>query len=110
MVTARDVKDRIGICGEGRYHPGYDCSEIAESLLDAFPEGRILRIRGMGGSWVAVQEYGCRTEPMEYHDVFVLDGTVFDPRWAAGECGLPYNEYVRQLAANNPGGMDLAWR
>lgn len=80
-------------------HPNTDCSEIAEDMLAAFPDGRLVAFRAADGL-LKVLERG-EVRAYEYHVVYVRGGLVYDPRHG-GE-PVPYGEYLAGLRALNDG-------
>ncbi|MDK2968626.1 hypothetical protein [Lacrimispora sp.] len=80
----------------------YDCSEIAEDLLNASKgNGKVYEIRSKG-SGLKIEEYG-KKEMFEYHTVYSDGKYVYDPRYS--ETPIPEKEYFDMVNEMNPEGI-----
>ncbi|WP_462248912.1 RHS repeat-associated core domain-containing protein [Ekhidna sp.] len=81
---------------------GCDCSEIAEDIFTQTNGGNVLELTGEGG--VKVLQNGVE-ETFDYHQVFVKDGYVYDPRYSADP--VLYDDYMKQINKSNGNGVNV---
>lgn len=84
---------------------GYDCGEIAEDFEAIGGNGRIVKISHVSDTTLVVSEYGEVVEH-QYHEVYVEDGFVYDPRFAADP--TPEGEYFHLLRSLNNGDINIS--
>ena len=86
----------------------YDCSEIAEDLYNIAKslglKGSIVRLKNNHDRFGLVTVIECdEPVPFEYHDIFLLDGNVYDPRFSKKREKVKQNKYyelVEQINTN----------
>lgn len=81
----------------------YDCSEIAEDLdlLAGGLGGEIFRLSPKNYlDEITIIEYGKEIN-VKYHDIFVLNGIVYDPRYSKDSKLVPLREYIGKIGEIN---------
>jgi hypothetical protein len=85
-----------------------DCSDLAENLQCADGgKGQIMEITPPEGSDLVVPESD-GTAVYKYHQVYVRDGMVYDPRFS--NTPIPLDEYLARIQELNPGGITTTRR
>lgn len=79
-------------------HENYDCSEIAEDMEylanQLGLEGKIYSIQPKQGHMVKIFEYNIQAE-YTYHEIFVIENLVLDPRLSPNRTVVNWDEYKR---------------
>ncbi|MDI9863382.1 hypothetical protein QM480_03530 [Flectobacillus sp. DC10W] len=77
----------------------FDCSEIAERLLETFPDGYILEFTPCIGRYIKGIEYGEKVQ-FTYHHVFVKKEYVYDPMF--GSSPVLIEKFIEKYKSMNP--------
>lgn len=87
-----------------RKNDRFDCSEIADDLLDAAGgKGKIIEITPNTDKLKAL-EYG-DTRSFDYHQVFSDGKYIYDPRYS--DIPVLQDDYFKMLEKLNPGGIKI---
>ncbi len=86
-------------------NPNIDCNDLAENLLRANGgNGKIIEIKGLNGRDLITPE-GADTIAYQYHQAFVSNGLVYDPRLSPNPISL--GDFLKRIRELNPGGIDV---
>jgi hypothetical protein len=85
-----------------QYHPGTDCSEIAEMMKKAAQgDGQILRVTPAKRGQLTLLEDGKVSADNFYHEVYTDSNLVYDPRFS--RTPIPKIEWEKKILEMNPG-------
>lgn len=86
------------------FHTNVDCSEIATDFFNSIGgQGEILHIESKEGI-LYIEEYG-NCEKFYYHEVYSLNGMIYDPRYA--NVSVNRSEYFAMVNNLNEGGFTV---
>ncbi|KEO79784.1 hypothetical protein MKN04_12090 [Paenibacillus polymyxa] len=90
-----------------RENLNYDCSEIADDLVQAAGgKGEVLTIRSSEKfGQIEVTEYGSKVD-FDYHTVYSDGKYIYDPRYS--EVPIPKDAYLEKLKQSNGGNIEVA--